>query len=252
VTDGGAWSIEPGRLLLGDCVYVSFQRTHLVMEPAAKPPPSYGAAPLARCPAGPIEGDVVVPIGLDEAFWLGFEGVNRNTRTAIRIRVEPGDIDAVTGDRWSEALSKDPQNYVVVPPQLSLHGVWANAKAARQFVRRVDRSGDWAPCSRLWISAVCFPTTSAPLHPQVRRVEPLRAERAGSSGLDDGPPRGPGIVPQITALDPGDVSDWTRLQHLRTNVSVSIVSPEDFEGLTGLVAPGPLDRLRIFQGRRLP
>jgi hypothetical protein len=83
-------------------------------------------------------------------------------------------------------------------------------------------------------------------------VEPLRGERAGSSSLDDGPLRAPGIVPQIIAPDPGDVSDWARLQHLTTNVSVAIVSPEDFEGLTGLPAPGPLDRSRIFQGRRLP
>ena len=45
-----------------------------------------------------------------------------------------GKVDALTGKRWSERLTKRPQNYLVCPDQPWLDGINAGEGFIRQFV----------------------------------------------------------------------------------------------------------------------
>ena len=70
-----------------------------------------------------------LPIAQSEAMWLSFSG---SYPMALRIASEK--IDAVTGEPWSDGLTAEPQNYVVVPEQPWLDGFCVAKGAIRQFV----------------------------------------------------------------------------------------------------------------------
>src|SRR5262249_23017703 len=50
------------------------------------------------------------------------------------VKVATGKINAVDGKPWTKGLAKDPQNYVVVPPQPWLDGYCVEKAVIRQFV----------------------------------------------------------------------------------------------------------------------
>ena len=125
------WSLEGQyRLKIGPHLVVSFQRTHQVKggEEITLPPKSYGTAPLValgetRQVHGEPECCVGVCVGEDEAIWLGLEPSAESIPCSLRVAVtEPTLIDAVSGTQWSDDLQKNPQNYLIVPPQRSLDG----------------------------------------------------------------------------------------------------------------------------------
>jgi hypothetical protein len=73
-----------------------------------------------------------------EALWIGFDGPEWQPHA---VKVGIGLINVLSGDRWTENLHADPQDYIVCPPQLWLDGINAGEAFVRQFVAMPLGSG---------------------------------------------------------------------------------------------------------------
>ncbi len=76
-------------------------------------------------------GGVLMPMYQAEAMWLSF---SCRRRYPIALKVATGKVNAVTGTPWSEPLSADPQDYLVIPAQPWLDGYCVGKGIIRQFV----------------------------------------------------------------------------------------------------------------------
>lgn len=74
-------------------------------------------------------GGVFIPMYQSEALWIDFSG-----HYLCAVKVAAGKIDAVSGKSWSNGLSDDPQDYVVIPEQPWLDGFNVSEDHIRQFV----------------------------------------------------------------------------------------------------------------------
>jgi hypothetical protein len=74
-------------------------------------------------------GGVFIPMYQREALWMSF-----HSPELMAVKVGIGKIDALTGKRWSERLTKRPRNYLVCPDQPWLDGINAGDGFIRQFV----------------------------------------------------------------------------------------------------------------------
>lgn len=119
-------------------VTVRFMRTLRLPETGTHPlPPGLGTFPLRRVkdypdrvPASWREhGGVLLPVRQREAMWLSF-----SSPLPAALQVGVGKVCAVSGRPWSDRLSQDPQNYVVLPRQPWLDGINSGHGTIRQFV----------------------------------------------------------------------------------------------------------------------
>ncbi|MER6527199.1 hypothetical protein [Streptomyces sp. NPDC001508] len=131
--------IDGNTLRLPGGVAVRFVRTLRLPETGTHPlPPGLGEFPLRRVADHPdtvperwrARGGVMLPVYLREAMWLDFAG---STEPAA-LQVGVGKVCAVSGRPWSDWLSREPQNYVVLPRQPWLDGINAGSGTVRQFV----------------------------------------------------------------------------------------------------------------------
>jgi hypothetical protein len=75
------------------------------------------------------KGGVFIPMYQREALWMSF-----HSPQLMAVKVGIGKIDVLTGKRWSEPLTKRPQNYLVCPDQPWLDGINAGDGFICQFV----------------------------------------------------------------------------------------------------------------------
>jgi hypothetical protein len=189
---------------------------------------------------------LIVPLGDDEAVWLGLSACDDQVPSAVRVIVrEPAGIDAATGSSPLENLSGSPQNYVVVPPQYAVAGVFIAGDRARQFVR-VTRSGIDAPCQRMELIAY------GPSH---HIAVPLSVPALILHQPNDGTARqileeGKGLVIQRVLADPYGIDLWNNAA--TTSVTIDLTTPEAYAHLAGREAPGPLTDASKYGGWRLP
>lgn len=125
-------------LQIGD-LRVTFQRTLRIPDDGNTYPlpPGLGNFPIRKVedysdtvPAAWREkGGVFIPMYQREALWMSFE-----SRQPMAVKVGIGKVDALTGKRWSERLTKREQNYLVCPDQPWLDGINAGDGFIRQFV----------------------------------------------------------------------------------------------------------------------
>lgn len=130
--------ISGAALELPGGVTVRFMRTLRLPESGTHAlPPGLGAFPLrpvadypGRAP-GPWlgHGGVLLPVYQREAMWLSF-----SSAAPVALQVGVGKVCAVSGRPWSDRLSQDPQNYVVLPRQPWLDGINSGRGTIRQFV----------------------------------------------------------------------------------------------------------------------
>ncbi len=78
-----------------------------------------------------LRGGGFIPMYQREALWIGFDAPRWRP---VAVMVHVGGINAVSGQRYSNELRSDPQNYVVCPDQVWLDGVNAGEGVIRQFV----------------------------------------------------------------------------------------------------------------------
>ena len=129
---------------------IEFQRTLRIPDDGRTYPlpPGVGRFPLrhlddfaARLPRETVRrGGVVMPIHQAEALWIRFHRSWGSTYPCA-IKVATGKVCAVSGELWTEGLSRDPQNYVVVPGQPWLDGYCVAKGTIRQFVATALGSG---------------------------------------------------------------------------------------------------------------
>jgi hypothetical protein len=138
VTDT-AVRIDGNTLRLPGGVAVRFVRTLRLPETGTHPlPPGLGEFPVRRVSDYPdtvpadwrARGGVMLPVYLREAMWLSFAG----TAEPAALQVGVGKVCAVSGEPWSDRLSRDPQNYLVLPRQPWLDGINSGKGTVRQFV----------------------------------------------------------------------------------------------------------------------
>lgn len=134
----GAARIEGNTVVLGG-VRVRFIRTLRLPETGTHPlPPGLGEFPVRRVEdhldTVPSEwrarGGVMLPVFLREAMWLSFAGTDEPS--ALQVGV--GKVCAVSGERWTGALARRPQNYLTLPRQPWLDGINSGRGTVRQFV----------------------------------------------------------------------------------------------------------------------
>ncbi|CAL9647192.1 hypothetical protein [Streptomyces sp. enrichment culture] len=131
--------IDGNTLRLPGGVTVRFIRTLRLPETGTHPlPPGLSEFPVRRVAdyadrvpeAMRARGGVMLPVYLREAMWLNFAG----TAEPAALQVGVGKVCAVSGRPWSDGLSQDPQNYVVLPRQPWLDGINSGTGTVRQFV----------------------------------------------------------------------------------------------------------------------
>ena len=126
------------RLRIGD-LEVTFERTLRIPDDGNTYPlpPGLGAFPIRkvedyaeRVPQSWREkGGVFIPMYQREALWMSF-----HCPQLMAVKVGVGKVDALSGRRWNERLTKRPQNYLVCPDQPWLDGINAGDGFIRQFV----------------------------------------------------------------------------------------------------------------------
>jgi len=128
-------------------VSINFQRTLRIPDNDAvyALPPGLGSFPIAhvddyagRVPSSwSTHGGVMLPMYQAEALWLYFmpqTAPGRASAYPFAIKISTGKIDAITGAALTSGLSRNQQNYVVVPGQPWLDGYCVRKGIIRQFV----------------------------------------------------------------------------------------------------------------------
>ncbi|MFO1515093.1 MAG: hypothetical protein U1F83_19675, partial [Verrucomicrobiota bacterium] len=126
---------------------IDFQRTLRIPDDGKDYPlpPGFGSFPLRHIddyarnvPVSWLQrGGVLLPMWQAEALWLNFQThsiKNRSAQYPFAIKVATGKISAITGEAWQRGLSRNPQDYLVVPRQPWLDGYCVQKGVIRQFV----------------------------------------------------------------------------------------------------------------------
>ncbi|MBL1076198.1 hypothetical protein JK358_17505 [Nocardia sp. 2] len=130
--------LDGNTLVLPGGVGVRFIRTLRLPETGTHPlPPGLGEFPVRRvqdyADSVPDEwrtrGGVMLPMYLREAMWLSF-----TAKEPAALQIGVGKVCAVSGEPWSDKLTRQPQNYVILPRQPWLDGINSGAGTIRQFV----------------------------------------------------------------------------------------------------------------------
>jgi hypothetical protein len=129
---------EGDRLRIGE-LEITFERTLRIPDDGNTYPlpPGLGEFPIRkvedyadRVPQSWRDKDgVFIPMYQREALWMSF-----HSPQLMAVKVGVGKIDALSGRRWNERLTKRPQNYLVCPDQPWLDGINAGDGFIRQFV----------------------------------------------------------------------------------------------------------------------
>ena len=118
---------------------IEFQRTLRIPDDNREHylPPGLDEFPLYRVDDYPDNlperwskhGGVFTPMYQAEAMWICFHG-----DYPMAVKIAAGKVNAVTGEAWSEGLSGEPQDYLVVPEQPWVDGFCVEKGLIRQFV----------------------------------------------------------------------------------------------------------------------
>jgi hypothetical protein len=281
---GTSVRIDGNTLRLPGGAAVRFIRTLRLPETGTHPlPPGLGEFPVRRVAdyadtvpeAWRARGGVMLPVYLREAMWLSFAG----TREPAALQVGVGKVCAVSGRPWSDRLSRDPQNYVVLPRQPWLDGINSGTGTVRQFVAVPLGLGatveGQVTGEEVWggVQLQSFSLNDRELarwrEEERRRAESLRARgvRAGgafgaampmaapaASGAAPAPAGGArersapamglgvgGSMRQEVYRDERPLADWA--ERLAGRVFVHLVTPPEWRRITGEAPPpSPVDR----------
>ena len=87
-------------------------------------------------------GGIIMPMFQTDALWLHFDSLSfGQSELPVALKIGAGKINAISGEKWEDSLSQDPQNYVVLPEQPWLDGFNVEKGKVRQFVAMPLRQG---------------------------------------------------------------------------------------------------------------
>tara|TARA_R110001583_G_C5670239_1_gene410774 strand:- start:11771 stop:12763 length:993 start_codon:yes stop_codon:yes gene_type:complete len=189
-------------------------------------------------------GGALLPMYQSEALWINFTG-----GYPMAIKIATGKINAVTGETWTNTLSSDPQDYVVLPEQPWLDGYAIERGTVRQFVATQLGRGETAEeqitgkAEFGGIQIIAFPMKAEVYKEHFERPRdqdfecldmPMFCRSAPDSAAEMGIAPGGRIKQEIYddeyGLEAWDLSAGTRC-FLHT------VNSEHWEALTGLAMP---------------
>lgn len=212
---------------------VSFQRTdRLAQGELVRRPVSHGQLPVSlsdnsfHTPSTDVSNvaGLIVPCDEDEAVWLGFCGEN-SSRIALKIR--QGEVNAVAGSAWDEALH-DPQDYLVPPDQANWYGIASAGGHLRQFTRD--------------------PMELVVYEPQRADDSPARAASWDKEFYSvEETPLEPGTTDSKIVPDPLGITLWSNEPSGRVTIYF-----EDSERWKSLTGEGPPSRTSGYRGTLLP
>jgi hypothetical protein len=257
-------AVERDVVRIGERFGLTFQRTLRIPDDGREYPlppglgrfPVFSAASLAERlpPALRTPGAVFIPMYQREALWLGFDAAPWKPNA---VTVAAGRINAVSGAPWRPALTADPQDYLVCPPQPWLDGINAGDGVVRQFVAMPLGMGDTieaALTGREEFGGIQiavyeprpgrFPDTAGVVETRgpMRFAAPAAVQ---TMGLGAG-----GRMRQKIYRDPHGVDTWDP-DHAG-HVTVHIVNGTQFRQLTGLEPPPTPVSARTYTERGLP
>jgi hypothetical protein len=249
-------SVEESCVRFGERFSVFFLRTLRVPDDGrAYPlPPGLGEFPVQRVEdyAGHVppdwlaKGGVFISLHQAEALWLGFEAAAWKPNA---LKVGVGNINAVSGADWDEALHGDPQDYVVCPPQPWLDGFKTRSGVVRQFVAAPLGMGDTVESQltgretggiRLLVyepRAGLFP--DAPLPRERPTALSTEAVATTTMGVAAG-----GEISQKIYLDPYGLDTWD--VNNSSSLWVHILNSKDYYSVTGLEPSPPVIDARVY------
>lgn len=127
-------------LHIGRHLSVTFQRTLRIPDDGGSYPlpPGLGSFPIRRVedyaervPASwRAHGGVFLPMYQREAMWLSFQA----HWPPVALKLGVGNVNAISGARWTDALDTADQDYLVCPDQPWLDGINSGDGTIRQFV----------------------------------------------------------------------------------------------------------------------
>jgi hypothetical protein len=247
--------LEHDAIHFGDQLSISFQRTIRVPDDGQRYPlpPGLGPLPLRPLPAGVTRSPgcdlcAIVPLYQREALWLVFLG-ERARPVAVKIAL--GLVNAVTGERATEGLHQDPQDYLVCPYQPWLDGIPHQRGVVRQFVamplgeaytvEEQLRTGKPMGGIRL----VVYSARPDRLPKNQREAPPPPSGAEALLGLGAG-----GQIDQKVYPDPYGLNVWDTDGEARA--SVAIVNSEQYPALTGEEPPPTPVSPRTYADAGLP
>lgn len=126
-------------------VRIDFQRTLRLPDDGRDYhlPPGLGRFPLRHIEDFDLgvsnhrkaRGGIIMPMFQTDALWLNFSSLGyRRQELPVALKIGAGKINAVSGEKWTDGLSQDPQNYVVLPEQPWIDGFNVAKGKVRQFV----------------------------------------------------------------------------------------------------------------------
>jgi hypothetical protein len=232
---------------------INFQRTLRIPDDnrSYPLPPGLGSFPLehvedhsSRLPEAWCEhGGALLPMYQAEALWINFGGGNY----PFAVKIAAGKINAVTGDAWSNGLSKVEQDYLVIPDQPWLDGFCVQKGLVRQFVAMPLGSGYTA--EEQITGAAVHGGIQVIVYPMKReRYEELAKRRAllsvqevsfclrAPSGQDEYGLAPGGLMKQEIYEDGYGYDAWDQTQSSRC--FVHILNSDQWLAATGKPAPG--------------
>lgn len=137
---GGALVLRFPEVHPDAALHIEFRRTLRIPDDGRDYPlpPWLGAFPLRhvddfaeRVPESWMRyGGVMLPMYQSEALSLQYT----QNYYPVAVKVAAGKINAVTGEPWRDGLNRDPQDYLVLPEQLTLDGFCGQYGVVRQFI----------------------------------------------------------------------------------------------------------------------
>jgi hypothetical protein len=126
-------------------IRIDFQRTLRIPDDGRDYhlPPGLGRFPLRHIEDFDLgannhrtaRGGVIMPMFQTDALWLNFSSLTYGEKGfPIALKIGAGKINAVSGEKWTDGLVSDPQNYLVLPEQPWLDGFNIEKGKVRQFV----------------------------------------------------------------------------------------------------------------------
>jgi hypothetical protein len=253
---------------------IGFQRTLRIpnSDKVYPLPPGLGCFPLrhvedyeGRVPQEWItHGGILLPMYQSEAMWLNFDSTHdydRNVTYPFAVKISTGKICAISGEQWSDGLSRESQNYAVVPEQPWLDGYCIEKGVIRQFVASPLGNGETAEeqitgkAEFGGIQIQVFPMKREVYLRRFKKEPPFEVhymmsdncvrESSPEMGLAPG-----GRMRQEIYEDPYDLSDWDTT--ITTRCFVHIANSMAWHSITGKEPPYPPRTAEEYRRAGLP
>lgn len=255
---------------------IEFQRTLRIPDDGNDYPlpPGLGNFPVQHVDdhAGAVpskwlqHGGVMLPMFQSEAMWLNFDSAwvaGHDVAYPFAIQVATGKQCAVSGESWSDRLTRSPQNYMVAPEQPWLDGFVVEKGCVRQFVAMPLGAG-YSAEEQITGEAVHGGLQLA-VYPMKRRVFERRFPKVQrrmkseqefmcmsmpcASAPDMGLAPG-GRMKQEIYSDPYALNDWQI--EARGRCFVHLCNSMVWQSVTGVMPPHPAPTAKTYTESGLP